>query len=74
MNHRKSRERVSLSYITKEKVRMENLRKNILGHKQRRVMGRQRKTLVSGASSKNSPGTTLMNVTRRSHWWSRLNN
>jgi hypothetical protein len=34
-------------------------------------MERRRRTLESGAIFTKSPGTTLMNVTQKNHWWSR---
>jgi hypothetical protein len=40
-------------------------------HRKIRVMGRQRRTLENGVISTKSPGTTSMNVTQNSHWWSR---
>jgi hypothetical protein len=42
-------------------------------HRKRRVMGRQRRTPENGVISTKSPGTTPMNVTQNSHWWSRSN-
>jgi hypothetical protein len=40
-------------------------------HGKRRVMGRQRRTPKNGAISKKSPGTTMMNVIQKIHWWPR---
>jgi hypothetical protein len=50
--------------------RKANLKRSSPRHRKRRVMGSLRKTLESGVSSTKSPGTTPMNVTRNSHWWS----
>jgi hypothetical protein len=64
-------ERASPTHRTKERERMENLRKTSLIHKQIRTMGRQRKTLGSGASSIRALGITPLNVTKIIHWWMR---
>jgi hypothetical protein len=53
--------------------RKTNLKTTNPSHKKRRVMGRRRRTLESGATSTKSLGTTLMNVTQNSHWWPRSN-
>jgi hypothetical protein len=42
--------------------RKNNLKTNIPSHRKIRVMGRQRRTLESGVTSKKSLGTTPMNV------------
>jgi hypothetical protein len=69
MHHKRSWENESLENRTKEKVRMDNHRKNGLRHKQIRLMGRLRKTLGSGANSIKSSSITSMNVDQNSHWW-----
>jgi hypothetical protein len=48
-----------------------SLKKTSPSHKKRRVTERRRRTLENGAISTKSPGTTPMNVTQNSHWWSR---
>jgi hypothetical protein len=48
-----------------------SLLKTSPSHKKRRVIGRQRRTPENGVISTKSLGTTLMNVTQNSHWWSR---
>jgi hypothetical protein len=50
--------------------RTTNLKTTSPSHRKIRVMGRRRRTLESGATSTKSLGTTPMNVTRNSHWWS----
>jgi hypothetical protein len=49
-----------------------NFLKTSLSHRKRRVTGRQRRTPENGAISTKSPGTTPMNVTQNSHWWSEI--
>jgi hypothetical protein len=48
-----------------------NLLKTSLSHRKRRVTERRRRTSKNGAISTKSPGTTPMNVSQNSHWWSR---
>jgi hypothetical protein len=48
-----------------------SLPKTIPSHMKRRVTGRQSRTPENGVISTKSPGTTPMNVTQNSHWWSR---
>jgi hypothetical protein len=48
-----------------------SLPKTSPSHRKRRVTGRQRRTLENGAISTKSLGTTQMNVTQNSHWWTR---
>jgi len=62
MHHSRSRENSSLYYKEKEKERIYELRKTNLSPKKRREMGRQKKTLGSGVSSKKSPVTIMLNV------------
>ena len=71
--HSSSMEKVSPNGRTKGRARMDSLRTTGLSHKQRRTMGRQRKTLGSGASSIRSPNIKPLNVSQSSHWWSRYN-
>jgi len=67
----KNQEREVPTYRTKDRARMDNLSKTSLSRKQRRTMGRQRKTLGSGVSSIRALGITPLNVSKSSHWWSR---
>jgi hypothetical protein len=71
--HNRSIEKETLThimkYISKNKS---NLKISNPGCRQRRVTGSLRKTPKSGVSSTKSLGTTLINVTRNSHWWSSL--
>jgi hypothetical protein len=65
--HRRSREKEAPTHRTKDRERMDPLRKPISpSHKQRRVMRRQRKTLGSGVNSIKFPNITLMNVAQKS--------
>jgi hypothetical protein len=48
--------------------RTTNLKKSNPSLKKRRVMGRQRRTLESGATSTKSLGTTPLNVAQNNHW------
>jgi hypothetical protein len=48
-------------------------KKNTPSHKEIRIIGSQRRTLESGASSKKSIGTTLINVAPNSHCLLRQN-
>ena len=48
-----------------------SLSKTIPRHRKRNVTGRQRRTSEKGVISTKSPGTTLMNVAQKIHWWSR---
>jgi hypothetical protein len=48
-----------------------SLPKTSPSHRKRRVTERRRRTLENGVISTKSPGTTPMNVTQNSHWWSR---
>jgi hypothetical protein len=56
-------ENVSLTHITT------NLKKTNPSLKKIRVMGRQRRTVESGATSTKSLGTTPVNVAQNNHWW-----
>jgi hypothetical protein len=49
--------------------RIFNLKTTIPSHGKRRVIGRIKRTLGGGATSKISLGTTPMNVTQSNHWW-----
>ena len=42
-------------------------------HRQRRVIGSQRRTLEIGVSSKKSPSPNMMNATQNNHYWLRQN-
>jgi hypothetical protein len=55
----------------KDREKMNLLRTNSLGFKQRRTLERQRKISGSGATSIRSPGITLLIVAQRSCWWLR---
>jgi hypothetical protein len=70
--HKKSREKETPTHRTKERERMDNIRKTNPNHKQRRTMGRQRKTLGNGVNSIRSPGITMLNAAQSSHWWSEM--
>jgi hypothetical protein len=50
-----------------------SLPKSRPSHRKRRVMGRQRRTLENGVISTKALGTTPMNVSQNSHWWSKSN-
>jgi hypothetical protein len=52
---------------------MDNLRKTILGCKQRRTPKRQRKILGNGVTSIRAPGIKLLIVTPRNLSWMRRN-
>jgi len=51
MHHNKSRAKATTTHKTKDKARMDNRNKTSLSHKRRRVMGRRKNILVSGAYS-----------------------
>jgi hypothetical protein len=69
--HSRSREKAAPTRRTKTRARVDSLRKTIPNRKQRRAMGRQRKTLGNGVSSIRSPRITWLNASQSSQWWSR---
>jgi hypothetical protein len=56
--HSRSKEKVAPNHRKNGIERIENLKKTSPNYKQRRTMGRQRKTLENGASSIGAPGIT----------------
>jgi hypothetical protein len=73
IHNKKSMEKVALTHRTRDKARKANHKTISPSHRKIRVMGRQRRTLENGVSSKKYLGTTLMNVSQNSHCWLRLN-
>jgi hypothetical protein len=69
--HSRSKEKVAPTCRTKGKARMNNLKTTSLNRKQRRTMGRQRKTPGSSVSSIRALAITSLNVTQSIHWWPR---
>jgi hypothetical protein len=69
--HNKSKERVALTYRTKDREKMDNLRTTSPSSKQRRTPEIQRKIPRSDAISIRAPDITLLIATQSNNWWLR---
>ena len=67
-----SMEKMALTHRTRDEARNANLKIVSPSRMQRRVTGRQRRTLESGVIFTKAPSTKLMNVARNNQWFTKV--
>jgi hypothetical protein len=67
--HNKSQEREAPTHKTKDRAKMDSIRKTSPSCKHRRTPKRQIRIPGSGVASIRALGITLLNATQSSHWW-----
>jgi hypothetical protein len=72
IHHSRRMLNVALTHRKKDISRRFNLKKTIPSYRKKRVMGSQIMTLKFGVSSTKSPSITLINITQKSHFQSKL--